>query len=91
MAKPSDSDSLARAINKVLNLPGETAREIRERSMQDTRDRFAWEIIADQHVRYYDEVLTKYGGRPKWGEKEGSGFRLPIAGDVFVSDRAKRK
>ena len=91
MAKPSDSDSLARAINKVLNLPGETAREIRERSMQDARDRFAWEIIADQHVGYYDEVLTKYGGRPKWGEKEGSGFRPPIAGDVFVSDRAKRK
>lgn len=92
MAKPSDSDSLARAINKILNLPGETAREIAARSGQDARERFAWEVIADQHVRYYDEVLTKYGGSPKWGERDGSGLgRLPLAGDVFVSDRVKRK
>lgn len=88
MAKPSNSDSLARAINKVLNLPEETTRELRIKSGQDARERFAWEVIADQHARYYDEVLTKYGGRPKWGERDGSRLgKLPLAGDVFVSDK----
>ena len=88
MARPADCDSLARAINKVLNLPGETVRGITARSAQDARERFAWEIIAAEHISYYDEVLVGYGGRPKWGEREGSGLgRLPLAGDVFVRDR----
>ncbi len=69
MAKPFDADSLARQINKVLNLPDDRAREIRERSVNDVKEKFAWEIIASQHLAYYDEVLVRYGELPKWRSK----------------------
>ncbi|MBI2032002.1 MAG: glycosyltransferase family 4 protein [Candidatus Levybacteria bacterium] len=87
MARPFDSDSLATQINRVLSLPEEAAREIRVKSGQDVRERFAWKIIAGQHVAYYDEVLSKHGELPKWKIRRGP--RIPLAGDVFVSDKLK--
>lgn len=89
MAEPFDSDSLATQINRVLNLPQETAGEIMIKSGQDVRERFAWKIIAGQHVSYYDEVLSQHGELPKWKVKKPKIGRLPLAGDVFVSDRLK--
>lgn len=90
MAKPADAESLAEKIKMALNLPQESADEIKVKTSVDARERFAWERIAGENVKYYDEVLVQYG-KPipeDWEEnKKTIWSRIPILGAVFVNVR----
>ena len=92
MARSSDAVSLAEKINTVLNLPQESSDAIKAKTSMDARERFAWQVIALQNVRYYDEVLIRHG-KPvweNWGRKERTMWsRLPVLGTVFVNVKQK--
>lgn len=92
MARPSDAFSLSEKINTVLNLPQESKDDIKAKTSIDAREKFAWEKIAGENVRYYDEVLVQHG-KPVgegWRKKEKTIWsRIPILGTVFVNVKQK--
>lgn len=88
MAKPADSRSLAEKINTVLNLEQNSANEIKAKTSKDAREKFNWAVIADENIRYYEEVLSQHG-KPvseNWGRKKQTVLsKIPGVGAVFVS------
>ena len=92
MARPLHAVSLAEKINTILNLPQESKDEIKAKTSIDAREKFAWEKIAGENVKYYDEVLVQHGKlvRQDWTKKKKTIWsRIPILGTVFVNVRQK--
>lgn len=87
MADPKDYESLARQIKKVLELPSETAEELRRRSRESALKDYSWETVSAQRVSNYDRVLSAHGEIPVWkGKRKTVLNRIPVLGQIFVSD-----
>jgi len=59
MARPDDSTSLAKQIKAVMDLPESKKQEIRRLGREDVVARFDWEIIAKQHIAFYESLLPR--------------------------------
>ncbi|MDO8583270.1 MAG: glycosyltransferase family 4 protein [bacterium] len=94
MAKPADSYDLSLKMNEALNLPLEERRRLSAGSRQDAIDNFSWDKIAEDHAKYYERVVDRYG-IPVWSNyvlKEKTLLsRIPLLGNVFVRDELRRK
>lgn len=92
MARPGDVNDLAEKISTVLNLPQDYIDQIKAKTSKDAREKFAWEGIAGENVKYYDEVLTEHGkpAPEDWGKEEKTIWsRIPVLGTVFVNVKQK--
>ncbi|MEK7186286.1 MAG: glycosyltransferase family 4 protein [Patescibacteria group bacterium] len=91
MAEPKNPGSLAEKIRNVLDLPEEYAKELREQSRRSATQDFGWETVSLKRVAHYDQILSRHGQVPEWeGATKTFLSRIPIAGDIFVSDRPKK-
>ncbi len=86
IADPRDKDDLANKIKEILDLPEEKSRELRIRSVEEVRREFAWLVIARKNVSYYDEVLSRVGYPPNWENRRSFVNRIPVFGNIYVSD-----
>lgn len=59
MAVPQDPRSLAKKIKAVLDLPDAKKKEIRKRGRDEAKARFDWETIAQEHLAFYESLLSK--------------------------------
>lgn len=60
MARPADAVHLAERIMAALQLPKLRARELRERTARDVRERFAWRVIAAETLAYYTDIMRQH-------------------------------
>lgn len=92
MAAPSNYFDLASKMKLVLDMEGDKAKEIKIKTREEAVRRFAWQVIALENVRYYDEVLTQHG-KPVWenwrGKEKTIWSGIPILGTVFVNVKQK--
>lgn len=71
MVEPKDSHGLVRQIAGFLDLPEEEKQRLSREAAEYARQRFSWDIIADKHIKYYEQRLSDHGKpvRKDWPSK----------------------
>ncbi len=94
MVEPRNPHGLAKQIAKFLDFPEEERQRLGQEAAEYTRRRFSWDVIADQHVLYYERMLSEHG-RPRsedWPRKErkkkGS---MPVSRVRVVFERLRHR
>ncbi len=72
MAKPHNPEDLARKIAGMINLPDDIRYILGREASAYVKNNFSWDIIADQTVEYYDQVLIEHGryDKKEWPERQ---------------------
>ena len=66
----ADRAAWQRTLTEVLESPARR-RELAARGLHRARDRFAWPVIARQHLDFFEEVLAGRKARPRGLREEG--------------------